>query len=169
MSWQGVEKWKKYYERPRPPVYKAKPKTMSHQNVQVECFFDTAIRSVWKALTEKDLMKEWYIKVDDFKTMVGFKFEFWGGEENERKWKHLCEITEVVPEKRLTYSWKYKGYSGLSSVTFELFEQTNGTKLKLTHSGIETFPSNLPELTISNFENGWNQAINHSLKEFLEK
>jgi len=54
-------------------------------------------------------------------------------------------------------------------VTFELFEEANGTKLKLTHSGIDTFPNEIPELAIHNFEKGWDQAINVSLKEFLEK
>lgn len=142
---------------------------MSNQNVIVERVFDADIKLVWKALTEKELMKEWYIEVEEFKTEVGFKFEFWGGEKGDKQWRHLCEITEVIPEKKLTYSWKYKGYSGMSYVTFELFKETNGTKLKLTHSGIDSFPSNIPELAIHNFENGWNLAINASLKEFLEK
>jgi len=142
---------------------------MSNQNVIVERIFDADIKLVWKALTVKELMKEWYIEVEEFKTIVGFKFEFWGGEKGDKQWKHLCEITEVVPEKKLTYSWKYKGYNGMSYVTFELFELTNGTNLKLTHSGVDSFPAGIPELAIHNFENGWNQAINDSLQEFLEK
>ena len=142
---------------------------MSNKNVIIEREFEVEIELMWKALTEKELMKQWYINVKEFKTIVGFKFEFWGGKEGEKKWKHLCEITEVVPEKKLSYSWKYEGYSGISYLTFELFKTNNGTKLKLTHSGIDTFPIDTPELAIHNFENGWEEAINVTLKEFLEK
>jgi uncharacterized protein YndB with AHSA1/START domain len=141
---------------------------MSHQNVIVERVFDADLKLVWKAITEKEMMKQWYIDLKEFKAVVGFKFEFWAGEDGGKQWKHLCEITEVIPERKLTYSWKYEGYGGISYVTFELFEETKGTKLKLTHSGIDTFPD-IPELAIHNFEQGWNQAINVSLKEFLEK
>jgi len=142
---------------------------MSNKSVIIERVFDADIELVWKALTQKEIMKEWYINVEEFKPVVGFKFEFWGGEEGERKWKHLCEITEVILGKKLTYSWVYEGYSGMSYVTFELFEIDNGTKLKLTHSGIDTFPIDIPELAAKNFENGWSQAINVGLKELLEK
>lgn len=141
---------------------------MSNKSVIVERVFDADITLVWKAITEKEIMKQWYFDVKEFKTVVGFKFEFWGGEAGGKQWKHLCEITEVVPERKLSYSWKYEGYSGMSYVTFELFEESNGTKLKLTHTGIDTFPADIPELAIHNFENGWKHAINISLKEYLE-
>lgn len=142
---------------------------MGNKNVIVERVFNTNVDLAWKALTDTELMKQWYINVEEFKPVVGFKFEFWGGEEGQRKWKHLCEIIEVIKDKKLTYSWKYEGYSGLSFVTFELFKMDIGTKLKLTHSGIDTFPVDITELAIDKFESGWKQIINISLKEFLEK
>jgi len=142
---------------------------MSNKSVIIERVFNADIELMWKALTDREIMKQWYIDVVEFKVVVGFKFEFWGGEAGEKQWKHLCEITEVVPGRKLTYSWKYEGFCGMSYVTFELFEDNDGTKLKLTHSGIDTFPADIPELAIHNFENGWNQAINVSLKEFLQK
>ncbi len=142
---------------------------MSNKSIIVERVFDADITLVWKALTEKELMKQWYIEVKEFKTVVGFKFDFWAGEEGGKQWKHLCEITEVMPEKKLTYSWKYDGYSGMSYVTFELFEEKNGTRLKLTHTGVDTFPGDIPELAAHNFERGWNTLVNVSLRAFLEK
>jgi len=114
-------------------------------------------------------MKLWYISVEEFKPVVGFKFEFWGGEEGERNWKHLCEVTEVIPKRKLAYSWKYQGYQGVSNLSFELYKTVIGTNLKLTHSGLDTFSKNVSELAIDNFENGWDQAINISLKNLLEK
>ena len=142
---------------------------MSNKSVMVERVFDAEIALVWKALTKKELLKQWYINVKEFKTVVGFKFDFWAGEEGGKQWKHLCEITEVVPERKLTYTWKYEGYTGMSYVTFELFEENNGTKLKLTHTGLDTFPADVPELAVHNFERGWDQLMNISLKDFLEQ
>ena len=58
----------------------------------------------------------------------------------EKQWLHLCKVIEVIPMKKLTYSWSYDGYEGNSFVTFELFSEENKTRLKLTHEGLETFP-----------------------------
>ena len=141
----------------------------NQQNVIVEHAFNADRPLVWRAITEKEMMKQWYFDFTEFKAVVGFKFEFMGGEDGGKQWKHLCEITEVVPESKLTYSWKYEGCTGISYVTFELFDENENTRLKLTHSGIATFPADVPELAIHNFEQGWNHIINISLKEFLEK
>ena len=56
----------------------------------------------------------------------------------------------------------------MSYVTFELFTEKNGTKLKLTHTGVGTFPADIPELAGHNFESGWKHLVNVSLTEFLE-
>ena len=50
----------------------------------------------------------------------GFEFQFVGGKD-DKSYLHLCKITKVVPGKKLQYSWGYKGYEGISFVTFELF------------------------------------------------
>jgi len=141
---------------------------MNDQIIKVERIFNAHIKDVWRALTEKELMKKWYFDLHEFNPIVGFKFEFFGGHEEGIQYKHLCEITEVIPGSKLTYSWKYEGYAGISFVCFELFEENEKTRLKLTHTGIGSFPSDIPDFAIHNFEEGWNQIINQSLKEFLE-
>lgn len=123
---------------------------------------------VWKAITQKDLMKEWYFDLEEFKPEIGFSFQFSGGPP-EREYLHLCEITEVIPEKRLSYSWRYKGYEGISFVTFELIPSENRTIVRLTHAGLGTFPKSNPDLAKKNFEAGWTDIIGRSLKEFAEK
>jgi len=142
---------------------------MNEEIVFVERSFNANKKLVWRAITEKELMKQWYFDLKEFKAVVGFKFDFTGGPEDGIQYKHLCEITEVIPEQKLTYSWKYKGYEGISYVTFELFDDNKNTRVKLTHTGIGTFPSSNPDFAIPNFEEGWNQIINTSLKDFLEK
>jgi len=142
---------------------------MNEEIVFVEHVFNANKKLVWSAITEKELMKQWYFDLKEFKAVIGFKFDFIGGPEDGIQYKHLCEITEVIPEHKLTYSWKYEGYEGVSYVTFELFDDNENTRVKLTHTGIGTFPSSNPDFAIPNFEAGWIQIINTSLKDFLEK
>lgn len=81
---------------------------------------------------------------------------------------HLCTITEAIVNKKLTYSWKYEKYEGMSHVTFELFEEGNKTRLKLTYEGLETFPANNPDFAKESFMQGWTELIGTSLKKFIE-
>ena len=142
---------------------------MESKNVIVERVFKAPIQLVWKAITQKELMKQWYFDLEEFKPEVGFKFQFTGGPSPEKQYVHLCEIKEVIYEQKISYSWSYKGYAGNSLVTFELFSKgANQTNLKLTHEGLGTFPVNNPDFAISNFEEGWNHIVNTALKDFLE-
>jgi uncharacterized protein YndB with AHSA1/START domain len=135
----------------------------------IERTFKASIKDVWRAITEKDLMKQWYFDLPEFKPEVGFTFEFTGGEEGGKQYLHRCVITEVIIEKKLTHTWSYVGYEGISYLTYELFSDGYGTKLILTHAGIETFPSDNPDFVFANFEQGWNYIIDTALKIFLEK
>jgi uncharacterized protein YndB with AHSA1/START domain len=141
---------------------------MDNQPIVIERTFNSPVNQVWSALTDKDEMKKWYFDLSEFKPEIGFTFEFTGGPSPEKQYRHLCEVTEVIPEKKLTYSWRYDGYAGNSFVTFELAEKDGGTHLRLTHTGIETFPKENPDLAKENFEAGWNSIIHTSLRNYLE-
>lgn len=139
------------------------------KNIVIERVYEASKMNIWKALTEKDLMKLWYFNLEVFEAKIGFKFEFMGGPEDGIQYKHVCEITELIPESKLTYSWSYEGYEGISFVSFELFDENGKTRLKLIHSGLESFPESNPDFAIHNFEEGWNHILSISLKTFLEK
>jgi uncharacterized protein YndB with AHSA1/START domain len=123
---------------------------------------------VWKAITDRDQMAQWYFDLKEFKPEKGFKFSFTGGPP-EKQYLHLCEVTDVVKGSKITYSWKYDGYGGISYVTFELFDEGGQTRIKLTHAGLESFPADQPDFARKNFEAGWTDIIGRSLKEFVEK
>lgn len=72
-------------------------------------------------------------------------------------------------EKKLSYSWRYDGLEGNSIVTFELFEEGDNTRLKLSHAGLETFFQNGPDFANENFLEGWTSLIGTALPEFLQK
>jgi uncharacterized protein YndB with AHSA1/START domain len=122
---------------------------------------------VWQAITDRDKMEQWYFKLKEFKPEVGFEFEFEGGPP-EKTFLHLCKVTEVTPGKKLTHSWRYDGYEGNSFVTWEIFDEGDKTRVKLTHAGLETF-SPLPEFAKENFVMGWTEILGRMLKEYLEK
>jgi uncharacterized protein YndB with AHSA1/START domain len=141
---------------------------MKNEPFVIERTYLATAEKVWKAITEKEKMKQWYFDIKDFKPEVGCDFQFIGGTD-EKKYLHLCKITEVHPGKKLAYSWRYDGYEGMSSVTFELTGEGTSTKVKLTHEGLETFPSNNPDFAKENFEEGWTYIIGTSLKVFVEQ
>ena len=81
----------------------------------------------------------------------------------------MWKVTEVMPMKKITYNWKYDGLQGDSFVLFELFEENNSTKLRLTHQVTESFPEDIPEFKRESGVEGWTFFIKKSLRDFLEK
>ena len=142
-------------------------KTDVTEAVVIERTFNAPVARLWKALTNADEMRVWYFDLKEFKPAVGFEFEFTVEHEGTR-YHHLCMITEVIPQKKIAYTWRYAGEEGDSLVTFELFPEGDKTRLKLTHEGLDTFPK-LPAYTRTNFEKGWTEIIGSSLKQFIEK
>ncbi len=132
----------------------------------IERIFDAPVARVWQALTDSEQMKQWYFDIPNFKAEPGFEFSFSGGPE-DRQYLHLCKVTEVIPNKKLVYSWRYDGYPGNSVVSFELFDEQGKTRLKLMHTGLETFVDH-PDFARNNFVQGWTGFMDVELKKFLE-
>lgn len=141
---------------------------MSNQPFVIERVLDAPVTRVWNALTKNEQMKKWYFQLADFKPVVGFEFSFTGQADEHTEYTHLCTVTEVVPGKKLSYSWRYEGYPGYSVVSFELSEEGNKTRLKLTHEGIESFAAGGKDFRKENFAEGWAHILDKSLKGFLE-
>ena len=142
---------------------------MSNHPFVIERLLDAPVSRVWDALTKNEQMKKWYFDLADFQPVVGFEFSFTGKTEEGTEYLHLCKVTDVVTGKKLAYSWRYDGYPGNSVVSIELSEEGAKTKLRLTHSGLETFASGGPDFAKENFAKGWTSILDKSLKEFLEK
>ncbi|MCW3108246.1 MAG: hypothetical protein JWQ09_2752 [Segetibacter sp.] len=140
---------------------------MTHEPFVIERTFNAPVEKVWQAITDKEQMKQWYFDLAEFKPEVGFEFQFEAGND-DKQYLHLCKITEVIPGKKLAYSWRYEGYEGNSFVTFELFAEGSATRLKLTHEGLETFPTNNPDFAKESFAAGWTYIIGTSLANFVE-
>jgi uncharacterized protein YndB with AHSA1/START domain len=143
---------------------------MNTQPFVIERTYNAPVDKVWKAIADKDEMKQWYFDLAEFRPEAGFEFQFYGQGKEGEQYLHLCKITEVIKEKKLQYSWRYDGYEGISFVTFELFAEGNSTRVKLTHEGLETFPATANNaFAKENFAEGWTHIIGVSLAGYIEK
>lgn len=141
---------------------------MNNDPIVIEYTYSAPISKVWKALTDRSDMKQWYFDLTEFTPEVGFEFQFLAGSER-MQYLHRCKIREVIAGEKITYSWRYDGYEGNSIVCFELYEEGQKTRLKLVHTGVETFPENNPDFAKKSFREGWTYILGTSLKEFTEK
>lgn len=141
---------------------------MTNEPVVVEQAFDAPIPMVWKAITDKDQMRQWFFDpMTEFEPEIGFETQFNVRCEG-KDYLHMWKVTDVVPEQRISYEWRYGGYPGDSVVTWELSGGGDGTTLKLTHTGHETIQGD-PIFSKENCAAGWTYLVQESLKSFLEK
>ena len=123
-------------------------------------------QTVWRALTNKELMREWYFDIADFELREGHEFHFYepgGG----RKYFHQCRIREIQPQKKLVHTWTHPTRSkGESVVTWELQENENGTLVTLSHDGLEHLADAGPEFVPGNFQAGWDGFLQR-LKNYV--
>jgi uncharacterized protein YndB with AHSA1/START domain len=87
-------------------------------------------------------MEQWLMR-NDFQPIVGYDFQFSTGPIPSLDFDGIfyCKVLEVVPFKRLSYSWNCgpgEGKITLESVVLWKLQPTeNGTDLFLEHSGFE--------------------------------
>ncbi|HWZ04854.1 MAG TPA: SRPBCC domain-containing protein [Mucilaginibacter sp.] len=143
---------------------------MKNEPVVVERTYNAPVKSVWEAITDLEKMQQWYFPMlEEFEPEVGFETRF-DVVTPDTVYLHIWKIKEVIPFKKISYEWKFGGYPGDSIVSWELFPDGEGTKLILTHTGIETFRGDLhPDLAVNNFVAGWTDLIGTKLREYVEE
>ena len=141
------------------------------RDIKQTWFFEQSAEMVWKFLTDPDLLSQWLMK-NDFKPEVGHKFMFtskplvnFGFDGNV-----YCQVLEVVPAKKLSYSWKGgpgKGKITLDSVvTWTLVPKNNGTELQLEHAGFKGMKNFMAYIAMGK---GWSGKIRKRLGELLKE
>jgi uncharacterized protein YndB with AHSA1/START domain len=124
---------------------------------------------IWAALTDPDEMRRWYFDIPEFRAEPGAEFHFDAGEDPDKLFRHLCRVTEAVPNKKLAYTWRYEGHPGDSLVSFDIMEEEAGrTRLRVTHTGLATFGDS-PEFARENFVGGWTHFVQKALPEYVEE
>jgi uncharacterized protein YndB with AHSA1/START domain len=122
---------------------------------------------VWRALTDPKLLAEW-LMATDMRPVVGNSFTFkaeptpwWDGIVN-------CEVLELEPRKRLSYTWR----SGPESspldtiVTWTLTPTASGgTRLELEHTGF----LDANAFAFDGAKQGWQRMVGEGLRKVLAK
>ncbi len=98
----------------------------------IECdqFIAKPPATVWRALTEPELLAAWWAK-GDIKPVVGHRFTLDMGGWGEQP----CEVTDVEPEKLLRYTFAEGTLD--TTITWRLEPEGDGTRLFLRHDGFE--------------------------------
>jgi uncharacterized protein YndB with AHSA1/START domain len=108
------------------------------RSVVVEREFSHPPEKVWRALTQGPLLEEWLMK-NDFKPVVGHRFNFRA--QPMPKWNGVtdCEVLVVEPNKRLSYTWNASGEEAINGtktiVTWTLMPTKNGVLLRMEQAG----------------------------------
>ncbi|MCP4976761.1 MAG: SRPBCC domain-containing protein [Maribacter sp.] len=135
--------------------------------VVVEHSFNTSMQKVWSAITDLDEMRQWYFdQLEDFRPKVGFRTQFVVQVE-DRVFTHLWEVTQVIPQRKITYNWKYLEYPGSGDVSFELLPGQDHVIVRLDVRVIDDFPDDIPEFKRESWVQGWEYFIGQNLKEYL--
>ncbi len=120
---------------------------------------------LWKTLTSPELMGRWLkMQPTGFEAVKGNCFTYQTTPAGAWDGKIRCEVLEVVPNERLTYSWtsgddSNNGRYGArldTVVTFTLTKVGVGTRLRLVHSGFE-LPRN--DTAFTSMSGGWTGVV----------
>ncbi|MGC3945018.1 MAG: SRPBCC domain-containing protein [Chryseolinea sp.] len=125
---------------------------------------------VWQCLTDPAMLAEWLMP-NDLKAVVGHEFMF---HTNPRPMppfdgKIFCKVLEVVPGKRISYTWKGGPGDGTITldtvVTWTLSSKGTRTDLLLEHKGFKGMKNYLAYFFMNM---GWQKSIRRRLIETLK-
>ena len=140
---------------------------MNNHLIIKEVIVPVQVKLVWEAITDPDAMKKWYFEVNNFKLEVGNEFFFYEPGD-AKKFRHVCEITEVNPNRRFSHTWTFPDYSdGVSHLTWDLTEELDRTRIRLTHEGVENFADGGSDFARASFDAGWHEIVTQILVNYL--
>ena len=128
------------------------------KDIMQKWFFQQPPKDVWEYLTRPELIEQWLMKTD-FKPIKGHKFSFTFTAKPDSRYEGVvhCEVLEVIPFSKLSYSWdgrtQDKSRNFNSTVVWTLISKDNGTELQLQHSGFEVLED------VLNHTSGWNSCL----------
>lgn len=140
------------------------------RQISLEWFYPYPVETLWECFTNPEILKQWnsLTTKDDFRAEVGFQ---WMESQKPRKgWdgKMYFEILDVIPQKRLTYSFKGGPAPGKITldtiVTWEFLSVEGGTKILLLHTGFEGIKGFITSLIMTK---GWDKHTGQRLLTFL--
>lgn len=134
--------------------------------VTYKTHINAAAAKVWEALTDPNIVKQYLFGSDQQTDWREGSPIFWKGEYEGKPFTDKGEVLQYEPVHRLSYTY-LSSFSGMDDkpenylvVTYELFEDNDGTRLEITQS-------NYDEEKAAHCEENWRMVID-GLKKIIE-
>lgn len=137
------------------------------RTIRHEFTFSQPPEVVWEYLTNPEWLALWLMP-NDFKPQVGHQFQFKTKPKLKLRFDGTvyCEVLEIIPYKKLVYSWKgglSKENPSLDSIViWTLMPTNNGTVLQLEHKGFDGLKNYLSYFIMNM---GWLKIGNRFIKK----
>lgn len=125
--------------------------------IHVDQFLARPPATVWRALTEPELLARWWVS-GDIRPVVGHAFLLdmpgWG--------QVPCAVLDVEPERRLAFTFGERW-----TLTWRLVPEGTGTRLFLDHTGFD-LDDPMDRSALGNMGPGWRDEILPRLADALD-
>jgi uncharacterized protein YndB with AHSA1/START domain len=139
------------------------------KEIRHQWFYPCGPEMVWNYLTRSELLSQWLMN-NDIKPVVGHQFMFRtkAMPAMEFDGNVYCEILEVVPFQKLSYTWRLgpgDGSINLDTVVrWTLKAKDGGTELFLEHTGFEAITN---QLIFDGMNQGWKKNMAELLNNLI--
>ena len=125
------------------------------KSITLTTTYPHSIEKVWKALTDPQAMSEWLMPCN-IEPRVGHQFQFQTKPYPGFDGTVHCEVLEVVPPEKLSFSWSGGSLTN-TIVSFRLQAVEEHTQLTFEHQGFEGLFNALVVRRL--LANGWKKKI----------
>jgi uncharacterized protein YndB with AHSA1/START domain len=134
--------------------------TTTGRRLEKELFIRATPERVWRALTEKAELVQWFLTEAVVDVRPGGALHF--------AWQQDVmdgHFFELDPPRHLVFSWEEQHKLGATTVTIDLTPQEDGTLLRLVHTGFGSGPE--WDSTFTGTDTGWTEEL-ANLRIWLE-
>ncbi|MNL14416.1 hypothetical protein D3C87_1353530 [compost metagenome] len=124
---------------------------------------------IWRALTDRDDLEEWWSEGVTLEPKVGGKFrEDWEDDEGKPQLA-TGKVLAVKPNKEIRFTWNEKNWAkdAFTECLISIEDSKTIRTLTLKHSGWEIFPEGKRAKLMKDFQVGWDYHLKE-LKSFLD-
>jgi uncharacterized protein YndB with AHSA1/START domain len=150
-------------EATREPTTRAIVTTPTEREIRIERVFDAPRSRVWRAMTDPDLVKQWWGRGNDLE-VVRLELErggHWRFIEHGPEGDHGFEgrYREVVPEERIVLTFEWDGMPGYPCVETMTLEDLGDGRTKLVNTTLFYTSEERDGMLQAGMEEGMNESF----------
>jgi uncharacterized protein YndB with AHSA1/START domain len=131
------------------------------RTIEKEIFIHATPERVFRALTEKAELERWFLTEATVDVRPGGALRFaWQNDVTTGVFR------EVDPPRRLVYGWEEANGLGMTTITFTLTPEGDGTRLHLVHTGFGSGPQ--WDDAYAGTDRGWREELER-LRAWLDE